>query len=178
MCEAKAARVTILRDRTTAAFAAESDNKLTVWWCIFEVTFGHLSDRDEPLQRSGLNKVRICVYHVNNFAARRRPEIVRGHLAAMALDVCQLQADIVAGDANGAAYSFYKRQRNSSLRYSSAKSSYFRRSLPDILISSSLAPAIPAYLKVAALAATNRKRLGFSDACPTLSFYPTTLTKI
>ena len=116
MCEAKAARVTILRDRTTAALAAETDNKLTVWWCIFGVTFGHLSDRDEPLQRSGLNKVRICVYHVNNFAARRRPEIVRGHLAAMALDVCQLQADIVAGDANGAAYSFYKRQRNSSLR--------------------------------------------------------------
>jgi len=38
----------------------------------------------------------------------------------MAMDICQLQADIVAGDANGAAYSYYKRQKKSSLRYTSA----------------------------------------------------------
>jgi len=95
-----------------------------VWWCVFEISFGHLSDKEEPLSCSGLNKVRVCTYHVNNVAAKRKPDIVRGHLAAMAIDICQLQDDIVAGDANGAAYSYYKRQRNPSLRNSSANTTF------------------------------------------------------
>ena len=98
--ENRAAKVTVLRDRTSAAFVAEAGGRLTVWWCIYDVTFGYRKDGDEPLTRSGLNKVRACVYHVNNLAARRKPDIVRGHLAAMAIDICQLQVDIVAGATN------------------------------------------------------------------------------
>jgi hypothetical protein len=94
--ENRAAKVTVLRDRTSAAFVAEAGGRLTVWWCIYDVTFGYRKDGDEPLTRSGLNKVRVWVYHVNNLAARRKPDIVRGHLAAMAIDICQLQVDIVA----------------------------------------------------------------------------------
>jgi len=116
--------MTVLRDRTSAAFVAEAGGRLTVWWCIFDVTFGYRSEGDEPLTRSGLNKVRVCVYHVNSIAAKRKPDIVRGHLAAMAIDVCELQVDIVAGDANGAAYSYYKRQKNPSLRDSLANTTF------------------------------------------------------
>jgi hypothetical protein len=37
MCETKAAKVTVLRDRTSAAFAAGTEDRLTGWWCVFEV---------------------------------------------------------------------------------------------------------------------------------------------
>jgi hypothetical protein len=176
MCETKAAKVTASRDRTSAAFAADTEDRLTVWWCVFQVSFGHLSDKEEPLSRSGLNRVRVCVYHVNNVAAKRKPDIVRGHLAAMAIDICQLQIDIVAGDANGAAYSYYKRQRNPSPRNSSANT-HSRRLLPATLTNSSLVLATSANQKVAAFAATSLRRRGSWHAYRTHISSPTTPTK-
>jgi len=115
----KAATVNVLRGRTTAAFAASANTKVTIMWCFFEVTFGKFRDTDEPVRRSGLDRVRICVYHIGNEDTKRRPDVVRGHLAAMIIDVCQLPVDVIAGDTNEAAYSCHRRQENASLQDSS-----------------------------------------------------------
>ena len=61
------------------------------------------------LRRAGLRKVRACVLHLNYMEAKK-PKNARDWLCFVFRQCMEHGVDIIAGDANSAASTFYKRQ--------------------------------------------------------------------
>jgi hypothetical protein len=91
-------------------------------WCAFHINFGPEDPQGtasaassstasaataKPLQRAHLTEAVAIVYHVNHHSAKKAMASVRTSLFELFAIAGYLQADIVAGDANGAAYSFF-----------------------------------------------------------------------
>ena len=69
--------------------------------------------------RSGLQRIRCCVCHLHHQRAMTVPESVRRIFKTVLQQVCNFEVDVIAGDANAAAYTFYKRQDYQDLQNSS-----------------------------------------------------------
>ncbi len=129
--------VTVLRDTTkptdrvfvdfaddpTDATVKERD----LWYCICNIDFGIISraggtvdpncpNGRPPLPcfrdgrknwRGGYTHLRVLVFHVNNVAAKVRPQLVRKKLRQMLMDCVRFQVDVLGGDANGAMYQYF-----------------------------------------------------------------------
>ena len=79
-----------------------------VSWAIFEINFGRTLGKETQyetfLQRSRMNTIRVCVYHVSNTRISKSPGITGEVLAIMSWECMVYQVDIIAGDGNKAAY--------------------------------------------------------------------------
>ena len=60
--------------------------------------------------RSGLQRQRCSVYHLHHKQAMKAPYRVRQLFGTVLQQVHHFKADVIAGDANAAAYTFYKKQ--------------------------------------------------------------------
>ena len=75
---------------------------------------------DTPLTRAGLNRIRICNFHLRSHIARKKVALSHESLAIMMADCFSMQVDIIGGDANMAAYRFQgSTQASASIRDSS-----------------------------------------------------------
>ena len=62
--------------------------------------------------RSGLQRLRCCVCHLHHKQAMTAPSTVRKIIKKQVLQqMHHFEVDVIAGDANAAAYRYYKRQR-------------------------------------------------------------------
>jgi hypothetical protein len=62
----------------------------------------------KPLQRSYLTEIVVIIYHINHDSAKKTTSTVRDLLGELFAVAGYLQADIVAGDGNAAAYNYFK----------------------------------------------------------------------
>ena len=78
----------------------------------FEPTASCINDTEKrPLvTRSGLSIPRCCVCHLHHKWAMTSPAAVREFFGSVLQQVCHLKFDVIAGDANAAAYKYYKKQ--------------------------------------------------------------------
>ena len=60
--------------------------------------------------RSGLQRLRYCVCHLQHEQAMKTPYSVRQFLKTLLQKVQHYKVDVIAGDANSAAYKYYKKQ--------------------------------------------------------------------
>ena len=90
----------------------------TLWYLIVEIEFGRLTDIAQAtmrqtarpvtagtrIARAHMQTVRVCVFHIDNTAARTKCLKVRMRLRQMFADCVRYQVDFVGGDANAASY--------------------------------------------------------------------------
>ena len=69
--------------------------------------------------RSGLQRIRCCVCHLHHERAMTAPGSVRKFFKKVLQQVYNFKVDVIAGDANAAAYKFYERQEYPDLHNSS-----------------------------------------------------------
>ena len=79
-----------------------------VSWAIFEILWGKTRNRDtgatEDLTRSRMDMTRVCIYHVNQHHIGRAAAMCGEVIATMSWECIRYEVDIIAGDANKAAY--------------------------------------------------------------------------
>jgi RNA:NAD 2'-phosphotransferase (TPT1/KptA family) len=68
--------------------------------------------RDRYITRAGIQKVRILLYHVHNASATLHAAATVSSLQFMWRDIVEYEVDIIAGDANQAAYWYRKDKQN------------------------------------------------------------------
>ena len=71
------------------------------------------------MTRSGLPRFRCCVCHLHHKCAMKSPASVREFFKTVLQQVCHLKVDVIAEEANAAAYKYYKNQEYQDL-YSSS----------------------------------------------------------
>ena len=71
--------------------------------------------------RSGLPRQRCCVCHLHHKRAKNSPAAVRELSKTALQQVCHFKVDVIVGDANAAAYKYYKRQEHQDLHGSSVE---------------------------------------------------------
>ena len=78
----------------------------------FEPTARCITDtkKRQLVTRSGLARLRCCVSHLHHKCAMKPPDPVRECFKTVLQQVCHLEVDIIAGDANAGAYKYYKNQ--------------------------------------------------------------------
>ena len=90
----------------------------SLWYVIVEVDFGVITETAKtlarrtarpvttgtPVARAHMEKVRVCVFHVQNEYARAKFLTTRMRLRQMFADCVRYQVDFVGGDANAASY--------------------------------------------------------------------------
>ena len=69
--------------------------------------------------RSGLPGLRCCVNHLHHKRAMNSSPAVREFFKTMLQQVHHFKVDVIAGDANAAAYKYYKKQQHQDLHDSS-----------------------------------------------------------
>ena len=75
--------------------------------------------RDQLVTRYGLPRLRCCVCHLHHKRAMNSSAAVREFFRTMLQQVSHFKVDVIAGDANAAAYKYYKRQEHQDLHDSS-----------------------------------------------------------
>ena len=73
----------------------------------------------ELVTRSGLPKLMCCVCHLHRKCAMESPASVRESFKSVLQQVCHFKVDVIAGNANAAAYKYYKNQEHQDLYNSS-----------------------------------------------------------
>ena len=69
--------------------------------------------------RSGLPRLTCCVCHLHHKWTIQSPAGVREFFKKVLQQVCHFEVDVIAGDANAAAYTYYKKQEYQDLHDSS-----------------------------------------------------------
>ena len=64
----------------------------------------------QQVTRSGLPRLRCCVCHIHHKCAMKSPAATREFFKMVFQQVCHFKVDVIAGDANAAAYWYYKNQ--------------------------------------------------------------------
>ena len=78
----------------------------------------HTKER-QLVTRSGLQRPRCCVCHLHHERAMNAPVSVKQCIKTVLQQVHHMKVDVIAGDANAAAYKYNKRQENQDLHNSS-----------------------------------------------------------
>ena len=78
-----------------------------------------VTEKRQLVTRSGLPRLRCCVCHLHHKRALNSPAAVRDFFKTVLQPVCHFKVDVIAGDANAAAYKHYKRQEDQDLHDSS-----------------------------------------------------------
>ena len=71
------------------------------------------------MTRSGLPRLRCCVCHIHHKCAMTSPTAAREFFETVIQQVCHFKVDVIAGDANAAAYKYCKNQEYQDLCISS-----------------------------------------------------------
>ena len=74
----------------------------------------HTKER-QLVTRSGLQRPRCCVCHLHHWRAMNAPVSVKQFIKTVLQQVHHFEVDVIAGDANAAAYKYNKRQENQEL---------------------------------------------------------------
>ena len=87
----------------------------------FEPTARCINDtkKRQLVTKSGLPRLRCCVCHLHHLWAIKSPAAVRQFFKTVLQQVCHFKVDVIAGDANAAAYKYYKSQEYQDLYDSS-----------------------------------------------------------
>ena len=102
---------TLFTDLESVALASEGrdlniteDNFLPAAKCIQDTKERQL------VTRSGLQRLRCCVCHLHHERAMKAPYRVRQFFGRVLQQVHHFKVDVIAGDANAAAYKYFKKQ--------------------------------------------------------------------
>ena len=79
----------------------------------------HDTKKRQLVTRSGLPRQRCFVCHLHHKRAMYSPAAVRDFFGTVLQQVCHFKADVIAGDANAAAYKYHKAQEHQDLHNSS-----------------------------------------------------------
>ena len=98
-------------DLESVALVAERSDIVASEDC-YEPTASCINDTKKRhlVTRSGLSRLRWCVSHIHHKWAMNSPGAVREFLGTVLQHVCHLKVDVIAGDANAAAYKYYKKK--------------------------------------------------------------------
>ena len=123
---------TLFTDLGTVAFVIESSD-LSITEDNFVPTATCIQDtkKRQLVTRSNLQRLRCCVCHLHHEQAMRAPYRVRQFFAKVLKKVQHYRVDVIAGDANAAAYKYYKRQEYQDL-YNSSVSVMLRDMQPEV----------------------------------------------
>ena len=102
---------TLLTDLGSVALALHGSD-LSITEDTFIPTARCIPDTKERqlVTRSSLQRLRCCVCHLHHKQAMRAPYRVRQCFAKVLKKVHHYRVDVIAGDANSAAYKYYKRK--------------------------------------------------------------------
>ena len=75
----------------------------------------HTKEERQLVTRSGLQRPRCCVCHLHHERAMNAPVSVKQFTKTVLQQVHHFEVDVIAGDANAAAYKYNKRQENQDL---------------------------------------------------------------
>ena len=81
--------------------------------CIYD------TKKRQLVTRPGLPRLRCCVCHLHHKRAMNSHAAVQEFFGTVLQQVCHFKVDVIAGDANAAAYKYYKRQEHQDLHNSS-----------------------------------------------------------
>ena len=111
---------TLFSDLESVALAIEGsdlntteDHFVPTAKCIQDTKEGQLETR------SGLPRLRCCVCHLHHEQAMKSPLCVRQFLKTVLQQVHHFKVDVIAGDANAAAYTYFRKQQYQDLYNSS-----------------------------------------------------------
>ena len=111
---------TLFNDLESVAFAIE-DNDLNITENNFVPTAKCNQDTTERqlVSRSGLQRLQCCVCHLHHEQAMKSPLRVRQFFKTMLQQMHHFKVDVIAGDANAAAYKYIKKQQHQDVYNSS-----------------------------------------------------------
>ena len=80
----------------------------------FEPTASCVNDtkKRQLVTSFGLSRLRCCVCHLHHKWAMTSPAAVREFIGTVLQPVCQFKVDVIVGDANAAAYKYYKKYQD------------------------------------------------------------------
>ena len=111
---------TLFNDLESVAFAIEGSD-LNITENNFVPTAKCIQDTKERqlVTRSGLPRLRCCVCHLHHEQAMKSPLRVRQFFKTVLQQVHHFKVDVVAGDANAAAYKYLRKQQYQDVYHSS-----------------------------------------------------------
>ena len=101
---------TLFTDLESVALAIEgSDLNITADNFVPTAKCIHDTKERQLVTRSGIQRLQCCVCHLHHEQARKAPHRVRQFFGTVLQQVHRLKVDVIAGEANAAAYKYYKK---------------------------------------------------------------------